>query len=73
MLTPDQINELHRLHLVEKWSLRKISRHLRIGFRAPAGISVLSLCARLNIRDDSNCCGTNPTVLRKVNIRLFPH
>jgi hypothetical protein len=31
MLTPDQINELHRLHLVEKWSLRKISRHLRIG------------------------------------------
>ena len=43
MLTPDQINELHRLHLVEKWSLRKISRHLRIGrhtlvkyLRAPA-------------------------------------
>src|SRR5215469_16952167 len=43
MLTPDQINELHRLHWVEKWSLRKISRHLRIGrhtlvkyLRAPA-------------------------------------
>ena len=31
MLTPDQINELHRLHWVEKWSLRKIARHLRIG------------------------------------------
>ena len=31
MLTPDQISEIHRLHLVEKWSLRKIARHLHIG------------------------------------------
>ena len=33
MLTPDQINEIHRLHWVEKWPLRKIARHLRIGRR----------------------------------------
>jgi DNA-binding transcriptional regulator LsrR (DeoR family) len=33
MLTPDQISELHRLHFVEKWPLRKIARHLRIGRR----------------------------------------
>jgi transposase len=36
MLTPDQISELHRLHWVEKWSLRKIARHLRIGRRTLA-------------------------------------
>jgi transposase len=33
MLTPDQINAIHRLHGVEKWSLRKIAAHLRIGRR----------------------------------------
>ena len=33
MLTPDQINTIHRLHLVEKWPLRKIARHLKIGRR----------------------------------------
>ena len=33
MLTPDQINDIHRLHWVEKWSLRKIARHLHIGRR----------------------------------------
>jgi DNA-binding transcriptional regulator LsrR (DeoR family) len=31
MLSPKQINEIHRLHLVEKWSQRRIARHLRIG------------------------------------------
>ena len=36
MLTPDQISELHRLHWVEKWSLRKIARQLRIGRRTIA-------------------------------------
>ena len=36
MLSPDQISELHRLHLVEKWSLRKIARHMRIGRRTIA-------------------------------------
>src|SRR5215831_1162689 len=36
MLTPDQISELHRLHWVEKWSLRKIARHLHIGRRTLA-------------------------------------
>jgi transposase len=30
MLTPDQINTIHRLHGVEKWSLRKIAAHLHI-------------------------------------------
>ena len=29
MLSPEQINEIHRLHLVEKWSQRRIARHLR--------------------------------------------
>jgi hypothetical protein len=33
MLTSDQINNIHRLHLVEKWPLRKIARHLKIGRR----------------------------------------
>ena len=36
MLTPNQISELHRLHWVEKWSLRKIARHLHIGRRTIA-------------------------------------
>lgn len=36
MLTPDQISELHRLHWVEKWPLRKIARHLGIGRRTIA-------------------------------------
>jgi hypothetical protein len=36
MLTPDQISELHRLHWVEKWSLRRIARHLHIGRRTLA-------------------------------------
>jgi Helix-turn-helix domain len=36
MLTPEQINDIHRLHWAEKWSLRKIARHLRIGRRTIA-------------------------------------
>ena len=36
MLTPDQISELHRLHWVEKWPLRKIARQMRIGRRTLA-------------------------------------
>src|SRR5271157_1507148 len=36
MLTPEQINTIHRLHLVEKWPLRKIARHLKIGRRTIA-------------------------------------
>src|SRR5262252_8533799 len=36
MLTPDQISELHRLYWVEKWSLRRIARHLHIGRRTLA-------------------------------------
>jgi transposase len=31
MLSPEQINEIHRLHLVEKWSQRRIAQHLHIG------------------------------------------
>ena len=33
MLTPDQINAIHRLHSVNQWSLRKIAAYLRIGRR----------------------------------------
>jgi transposase len=36
MLTADQINTIHRLHLIEKWPLRKIARHLKIGRRTLA-------------------------------------
>lgn len=31
MLSPDQINEIHRLSLIEKWPQRKIARQLHIG------------------------------------------
>ena len=31
MLTPEQINDIHRLHWVEKWSVRKIARQLPSG------------------------------------------
>ena len=33
MLTPDQINAIHRLRGVEKWSLRKIAAHLHLSRR----------------------------------------
>ena len=36
MLTAAQINEIHRLHWAEHWSVRKIARHLRIGRRTIA-------------------------------------
>lgn len=31
MLSPEQINEIHRLSLLEKWPQRRIARHLHIG------------------------------------------
>src|SRR5437588_2861050 len=36
MHSPAPISALHRLHFVEKWSLRKIARHMRIGRRTIA-------------------------------------
>jgi transposase len=33
MLTTEQINTIHRLHFAERWSMRKIARHLHIGRR----------------------------------------
>jgi transposase len=33
MLTTDQINDLHRLYWSEHWPIRKIERHLRMGWR----------------------------------------
>jgi hypothetical protein len=33
MLTSDQINELHRLYVSEKWPIRKIERHLNMGWK----------------------------------------
>src|SRR6266852_4932663 len=33
MLTIDQINDLHRLYWSERWPIRKIERHLRMGWR----------------------------------------
>jgi transposase len=32
MLTTDQINDLHRLYWSERWPIRKIERHLRMGW-----------------------------------------
>jgi hypothetical protein len=33
MLTADQINELHHLYWSERWAIRKIERHLHMGWR----------------------------------------
>lgn len=33
MLSTDQINDLHRLYWSERWSIRKIERHLHMGWR----------------------------------------
>jgi transposase len=33
MLSPEQIDAIHRLHWAEKWPLRKIARHLKLGRR----------------------------------------
>jgi transposase len=32
MLTTDQINQVHHLYWVERWPIRKIERHLRVGW-----------------------------------------
>ena len=32
MLTTEQINDLHRLYWSEHWPIRKIERHLRMGW-----------------------------------------
>src|SRR5262249_4849105 len=34
MLTTDQINDLHRLYWSEHWPIRKIERHLHMGWRS---------------------------------------
>src|SRR5690348_13438068 len=33
MLTPEQINDLHRLYWSERWSIRRIERHLKMGWK----------------------------------------
>ena len=33
MLTSEQINDLHRLYWSERWPIRKIERHLQMGWR----------------------------------------
>lgn len=33
MLSPEQINDLHRLYWSERWPIRKIERHLHMGWR----------------------------------------
>jgi len=57
MLSPDRIGELHRLHFVEKLSLRKIARHMRIGRRtiveyleAPAAKAARAIAPANSIR-----------------------
>ena len=32
MLTTDQINDLHRFYWSERWPIRRIERHLRMGW-----------------------------------------
>jgi DNA-binding transcriptional regulator LsrR (DeoR family) len=36
MLTNEQIDTIHRLHFVERWTIRKIAKHLHIGRRSIA-------------------------------------
>ena len=36
MLSREQVNTIHRLHFAERWSVRKIARHLHIGRRTIA-------------------------------------
>ena len=36
MLTNEQMDTIHRLHFVEKWTVRQIARHLHIGRRTVA-------------------------------------
>ena len=36
MLTNEQIDTIHRLHFVEKWTIRKIAKHLHVGRRSVA-------------------------------------
>jgi hypothetical protein len=36
MPSSEQIDSIHRLHYVEKWSLRKIARHLKLNRRTVA-------------------------------------
>jgi transposase len=36
MLTNEQIDTIHRLHFVEKWTIRRIARHLHLGRRTVA-------------------------------------
>src|SRR5437016_6874960 len=36
MLTNEQIDTIHRLHFVAKWTIRKIAKHLHIGRRSVA-------------------------------------
>ena len=33
MLNPEQINDLHRLYWSERWSIRRIERHLKMGWK----------------------------------------
>jgi hypothetical protein len=35
MLTTDQINDLHHLYWVERWTIRKIEQHLRMSWHTP--------------------------------------
>ena len=39
MLTTEQINDLHRLYWSEHWPIRKIERHLRMGWRHDQEVS----------------------------------
>jgi hypothetical protein len=40
MLTTDQINDLHRLYWSEHWPIRKIERHLKMGWQTIRSISM---------------------------------
>jgi hypothetical protein len=52
MLDTEQINDLHRLYWSERWSIRKIERHLKMGWRtirkylkAPAQGTAFFVCS----------------------------
>src|SRR5712671_1720631 len=73
MLSTEQINEVHRLYWSELWPIRKIERHLRVGWRTiekylktPAQGSMQRTISSWAISPPISACdSTSTTVLSK--------
>lgn len=62
MLTNEQINTIHRLRLVEKWTLRQIARHLHIGRRTVAKYLIQPAQSRPHPQRPSKLDPFKPTI-----------